>query len=147
MKTLNIPSEQAMQQLGQRMAKLLRPGDVVFLQGELGAGKTTLARGILQGLGYQDHIKSPTYTIVEPYQIDNTSVYHFDLYRINTPEELLDMGIEDYFNKASLVLIEWPEKASVLLPKPTVTCKIETESAGRSIEIEAPQNILLDSAD
>ncbi len=114
--------------LGQRLAKLLCPGDMLFLQGDLGAGKTTLARGILRGLGYTQSIKSPTYTIVEPYQENGVLLYHFDLYRINDPFELMDIGLTDYLSADAILLVEWPQKASVLLPEPTLVCELALSS-------------------
>ena len=103
--------------LGKELAKQLHPGQVFFLEGDLGAGKTTLARGILRGLGYQGNVKSPTFTLVESYQFSSFSLYHIDLYRLeNAAVELETLGLYDYINNNSICLIEWAEKAKDYLP-------------------------------
>lgn len=131
--SIHIANEQAMEQLGAKLATQLRVGDLIFLQGELGAGKTTLVRGILHGLGYSGTVKSPTYTIVEPYEINHYRVYHFDLYRIHDPQELLEIGVSDYLAEDALVLIEWPEKAMLCLPEPTLWAQIDLAPTGRQL--------------
>jgi len=101
--------------LGAQLAEQAKPGDIIFLKGELGAGKTTLARGFLRALGYIGLVKSPTYTLVEPYHLDNVILYHFDFYRLNRIEELDEIGLSDYLTEDAICLIEWPEKSRTTL--------------------------------
>jgi tRNA threonylcarbamoyladenosine biosynthesis protein TsaE len=125
MKNIFISNEEAMLEWGGELAERCRSGDVIFLKGQLGAGKTTLVRGFLRKLGYLGKVKSPTYSLVETYILENyPDIIHFDLYRLNHPQELLDIGLEDYLAAAAIFLIEWPEKAEHVLPKPTLECTI-----------------------
>lgn len=108
----------------------------IYLEGDLGAGKTTLTRGILRGLGFTGRVKSPTYTLVESYTVSSLYLYHFDLYRFNDPLEWEDAGFRDYFNPQSVCLIEWADKAENLLPAPDWVIYLHPEKDGRSIRIE-----------
>ncbi len=102
---------------------------LVFLRGELGAGKTTLVRGMLGALGHSGAVKSPTYTLLEPYEIDDLHVFHFDLYRVNDPQELEFVGIDEIVEGPGIKIFEWPEKASDWLPEPTVTVSLRVVPA------------------
>lgn len=110
---------------------------VIYLSGELGAGKTTLARGLLRGLGYRGRVKSPTYTLVEVYEFSRLYLYHFDFYRFNDPRELGEAGFREYFNPDSVCLVEWPEKAAAELPAADVKIQMQVDGPGRRIGIFA----------
>jgi tRNA threonylcarbamoyladenosine biosynthesis protein TsaE len=129
-----VAGEAAMLEYGIAIAKQMRRDELVFLEGELGAGKTTLARGILRGLGFAGHVKSPTYTLVEPYEFDTQRVYHFDFYRIKDPEELEYIGLDDLLGERAIKLVEWPERASGRLPRPDRVVRIRVENDGRVVE-------------
>ena len=123
--------------LGAALAVGLNPGMIVYLEGELGAGKTTLARGVLHALGVTDRVKSPTYTLVEPYTISSLYLYHFDFYRLKYPDEWVDAGLREHFNGAAICLVEWPEKAGGRLPAPDVKVAMTVAGDGRSITVSA----------
>jgi tRNA threonylcarbamoyladenosine biosynthesis protein TsaE len=135
--SVDIASEDAMVAAGQSLAEALKPGMAVFLRGELGAGKTTFARGVARGLGHTGAVKSPTYTLVEPYSGLSPPLFHFDLYRLGDPEELEFMGIRDYFNESSIALVEWPERGGDFLPTPDLEITIAVQGMGRRVELAA----------
>jgi tRNA threonylcarbamoyladenosine biosynthesis protein TsaE len=135
--TRHPPDEAAMLALGAEIAKILHPGLIIFLNGNLGAGKTTLVRGILRGLGYKEKVKSPTYNLVEVYKISKLYLYHFDFYRFENPTEWEEAGFREYFNADSICMVEWPEKAGELLPPADLKFFIHVAEAGRDVEIHA----------
>ncbi|NTV70610.1 MAG: tRNA (adenosine(37)-N6)-threonylcarbamoyltransferase complex ATPase subunit type 1 TsaE [Azonexaceae bacterium] len=132
-----LPDEAATQRLGEMLAPLLQPGMVIFLEGDLGAGKTTLSRAMIRALGHTGAVKSPTYSLVEVYVISSLYLYHFDFYRFEYPEEFLDAGFDEYFNDAAICLVEWPERAAGCLPTPDLRLRIHHAGLGRVLEAVA----------
>ncbi|HET8705557.1 MAG TPA: tRNA (adenosine(37)-N6)-threonylcarbamoyltransferase complex ATPase subunit type 1 TsaE [Pseudomonadales bacterium] len=130
-------SEDELVSWGKKLGAALHGRGVVFLHGTLGAGKTTFSRGVLRAYSHQGAVKSPTYTIVEPYHLGDIQVYHFDLYRLADPEELEFLGFRDYFLSDALCLVEWPEKGGDALPKCDVDVVIEIVPSGREIKFSA----------
>ena len=127
--------------LGAALSRALAPGLTIYLHGELGAGKTALTRALLHAAGHPGHVKSPTYTLAEPYTVQlggqPVDVVHFDLYRMASEEEFLDAGFREYFNHRTVCIIEWPEKAGALLPPPDINVFLTVHGEGRKVELKA----------
>lgn len=128
---LTLADEAAMVSFGEQLATVAGGQGVVYLQGDLGMGKTTLSRGAIRGSGHTGSVKSPTYTLVEPYEVGDKRIYHFDLYRLADPEELEYLGIRDYFDEESFCLVEWPDKGKGILPAPDLVIELSLSGRGR----------------
>jgi len=139
--TIHLSNEDEQLAFASRVAGVATKGLVVFLNGELGTGKTTFVRGFLRALNYDGVVKSPTYTLVEPYELKDFSVYHFDLYRLADPEEIEYAGGRDYFDGETISLIEWPEKAQGFLPVPDLIMSLQYAKSGRNIELSADTDL------
>jgi tRNA threonylcarbamoyladenosine biosynthesis protein TsaE len=135
--TQDLFDEAATLALGARLAAGIQPGLKIFLEGDLGRGKTTLVRGLLQALGYRGRIKSPTYALVEDHVISELHFYHFDFYRLNRAEEFLDAGLDEYLSGQGVCLVEWPDKAMPYLPEPDVRIELEILGEGRRAILHA----------
>lgn len=154
MSTLNKPETYRLQSeadthcvgdcLGQALGS---NGAIVYLKGDLGAGKTTLSRGLIRGLGYQGAVKSPTYTLVEPYEYFDFPLYHFDLYRLTDPEEVEFLGVDEYFAPPAVCLIEWPGRGQGFLPAPDLVIRLEIDGKGRCLMVESASARGLEIAD
>ena len=139
-----LEDEQKMQVFGEKIAQVIGQINaplLILLNGDLGAGKTTLSRGILNGLGHRGSVKSPTYTLVEPYDLAIGKVFHFDLYRLVDPEELYDIGFNDYLTESQLCMIEWPDKGGSLLPKADISLQINSNGTGRQVILTAQTSL------
>jgi tRNA threonylcarbamoyladenosine biosynthesis protein TsaE len=139
--TAHLHEEAGTLALGAALAHALQPGLNIYLHGDLGAGKTALTRAMLHALGYNGHVKSPTYTLAEPYTVtiagQPVNVIHFDLYRMASAEEFLDAGFREYFNHQTICIIEWPEKAESVLPPPDISISLAVAGEGRDVELHA----------
>lgn len=136
-----LPDEAATDDFGAALARALAPGLVIYLHGDLGAGKTALTRALLRAAGHQGTVKSPTYTLSEPYRIAlagaPVNVIHFDLYRMASPEEFLDAGFREEFDGHNICIVEWPEKGAPVLPPPDVDVHLNVAGLGREVELQA----------
>jgi tRNA threonylcarbamoyladenosine biosynthesis protein TsaE len=146
--TAYLPDESATLELGAALARALVPGLVIYLHGDLGAGKTALTRALIQAAGHRGTVKSPTYTLSEPYrvQLDGqpVDIIHYDLYRMASPEEFLDAGFREDFDGHNICIVEWPEKGEPVLPPPDVRVLLNVSGVGRTVELQAlsPQGLL-----
>jgi len=131
-----LNSSEETEQFGAELFMSLPTKCLVFLHGDLGAGKTTLVRGFLRAAGYKGTVKSPTYTLVEEYTVGSRKIFHFDLYRVVDPEELEWIGIRDYFDQDSICFIEWPDRGKGFLPESDRVIILKTQGLGRSLNIE-----------
>jgi tRNA threonylcarbamoyladenosine biosynthesis protein TsaE len=137
----HLPDESATADLGVALGQALQRGTVVFLHGDLGAGKTALTRALIQSAGHAGPVRSPTYTLSEPYRVtlggEAVQVVHFDLYRMSSPEEFLDAGFREDFNGDNVCIVEWPEKAGGVLPPPDLAVFLSVNGQGRDVELQA----------
>jgi len=137
---LRLPDAGATEALGHRLAAAIKarrpPRLMVYLEGELGAGKTTLARGLLAGLGHDGRVPSPTYTLVEPYALDGYALFHVDLYRLREPGELEHLGLLEQLGEGSLALVEWPDHGGSFLPAADLRLHLAVEDGGRLVQVE-----------
>jgi len=132
-----LADAEATEAFGAELWRCLPSKSLIFLQGDLGAGKTTLVRGFLRAAGYKGNVKSPTYTLVESYTINARIIHHFDLYRLNDPEELEWIGIADYFDQDAICFIEWPDKGQGFLPRPDAIIYLSYQGERRLLEIDS----------
>ena len=137
MADLNLSDEAATLRLGAALAEGALPGQALYLRGELGAGKTTLVRGLLHALGHAGRVKSPTYTLVEPYELSRLNLYHFDFYRFKDRSEWVNSGFREHFNAQSLCVVEWPERAGDLLAPPDVEIRLDYAAEQRTATLTA----------
>lgn len=134
---LYLPDADAQTALGARLAGFLPSRLMVTLEGDLGTGKTTLVRGILRGLGHAGPVRSPTFTLVEPYELDRARIYHMDLYRLSDPEELEYLGLRDMAGEEAVLLVEWPERGAGALPPVDLAIDLDYQPPGRRAVLTA----------
>ncbi len=142
---ISLLNEQDTELFGSALWHALPEKCLVFLHGELGAGKTTLTRGVLRAAGHEGAVKSPTYTLVEEYQLDSGKLFHFDLYRLKDPEELEWIGIRDYLEQQSLCFIEWPKQGEGFLPDPDIELRLSVKGEGREVELKVISKSLINN--
>ena len=129
-----LPDEDATRRLGEKLAPLLEPGLIIYLEGDLGAGKTTLVRALLRALGHAGPVKSPTYSLVEFYVVSSLYCYHFDFYRFESPDEFSEAGLGEHFHGDAVCLVEWPDKAAGCIPPFDVSMRLAPVGEGRCVE-------------
>jgi tRNA threonylcarbamoyladenosine biosynthesis protein TsaE len=132
-----LEDEQATERLGRVLAKQRPPSAVIYLMGDLGAGKTTFSRGFIQACGHQGVVKSPTYTLIEPYMLSQQTIYHLDLYRLSDPEELEYLGMDLLTQPETISLVEWPERGVPSLPPADLTLTLKRQQTGRQAILTA----------
>lgn len=146
-----LADESATAALGAALARALQPGLVIYLHGDLGAGKTALTRSMIHALGYAGTVKSPTYTLAEPYRVrldgQSATIIHYDLYRMSSPEEFLDAGFREDFDGSNICIVEWPEKGDPVLPAPDVHVLLNVSGHGREVELQALSELGLSCLD
>jgi len=134
--TTVLENEARQEAFGADLAEACEGSVLIFLEGDLGAGKTTLTRGFVRGLGHKGVVKSPTYTLIEPYKVGKSQVYHLDLYRVADPGELEYLGLREMLEEDAKVLIEWAERGKGWLPQPDLRVRIRHVATGRQLELE-----------
>lgn len=134
---ITADTEQEQEALGAALSRVAPTTCLIYLTGDLGAGKTTLTRGFLRGLGYTGSVKSPTYTLIEPYEIGMRRCYHLDLYRLADPDEIEYLGLRDMLQEEAVILVEWPEQGRGALPPPDLMVRIRYRQGGRELTFEA----------
>lgn len=139
---LRVADADSMMKFGAECARLTPPGSLVLLNGELGTGKTTFARGFIRHLGWQQRIKSPSFSLLESYALEQFSLYHLDLYRIQGPEELEYLGLREYINTRDILLVEWPEKAQGFFHPAQWTVSLQYEQQQRRVSLLAGPSIV-----
>jgi tRNA threonylcarbamoyladenosine biosynthesis protein TsaE len=136
-----LPDAAATDALGRCLAHQLVPGLIIYLHGDLGTGKTALTRAILHAAGYAGHVKSPTYTLAESYDVilanQNVKIMHFDLYRMTSPDEFLEAGFREVFNQSTICIVEWPENGQTILPQPDLDVFLSVVDTGRLVELRS----------